>query len=321
MRTATLCWAAICGFGISIAGCAKDPENRADGSNSNMNSSNGVTGSGGRSGTTNSGNNAPGTGGKSGSGSGSNSSGGSGGSSSASSGSGGGGGNAGSSGSMAGGAAVDCKALALPDNTDDIISTFEDGTGNVMQVNGRGGAFYMYNDGTGTQDPAPGMLPDARAVMRCDSTYAMCMTGKDFMTWGAGMGTDLGPSTAATDGGTAVKQPYDLSMYKAVSFWAKSNTAAVSVRMSIKDANTAPEGGHCDETMTSGADACNDDWGKALMFSTDWKPYTVTFAELRQSMWGKAFPSFDAKHAYSVQFQVSQGVDFDLCLDDIFLVR
>ena len=36
-------------------------------------------------------------------------------------------------------------------------------------------------------------------------------------------------------------------------------------------------------------------------------------------MWGKAFPAFDAKHAYSVQYQVSQNIDFDLCIDDVFL--
>lgn len=321
MRTSTLCWAAVCGLGIAIAGCAKDPEDRSDKSNSST--GNGVSGGSGGSASSSSGNN--GSGGKS-SGSGSNSNSGSGGSSSAGmhSGSGGSGSSSGSSGNgggNSGGAMVDCSALKLPDNTDDIISTFEDGTGNVMQVAGRGGAFYMYNDMTGTQTPPPGMLPDARAVMRCDSTYAMCMTGKGFTMWGAGMGTDLGPTSSATDGGTGVKQPYDLSMYKGISFWGKSNSAAVSVRMSIKDANTAPEGGHCDKTMTSGSEACNDDWGKALMFTTDWKPYTVMFSEMRQSMWGKAFPAFDAKHAYSVQYQVSQNIDFDLCIDDVFLVR
>ena len=46
-----------------------------------------------------------------------------------------------------------------------------------------------------------------------------------------------------------------------------------------------------------------------------------TISEMRQNMWGKAFPAFDAKHAYSVQYQVSQNIDFDLCIDDVFLVR
>jgi hypothetical protein len=191
-----------------------------------------------------------------------------------------------------------------------------------MQVAGRGGGFYMFNDGTGTQKPAPGALPDATKMMRCDSTYALCMSGTGFKTWGAGMGTDLGPTAKAGDGGTGAKTAYDASQYKGVSFWAKANGSSnVPIRLSIKDKNTAPEGGVCDAKVTSGATACNDDWGKALSFTPDWKPYTLLFADMRQSGWGAAYPSFDVKNAYSIQLQVSQGIDFDLCIDDVAFVR
>lgn len=228
----------------------------------------------------------------------------------------------GTSGSMStGGAMVDCSALALPSDADDVISTFEDGMGNVNQSAGRGGGFYMFNDGSGMQMPPPGMLPPARKEMRCDSMFALCMSGKGFTVWGAGMGTDLGP-TGSADGGVGSKNPYDASMYKGIQFWAKANAgSATAVRVGFKDANTAPEGGNCDATMDSGPEACNDDWGKNINFTTSWAPYTILWTELKQAGWGKATTSYDVANAYSIQFQVNKGLDFDLCIDDLAFVR
>jgi hypothetical protein len=214
---------------------------------------------------------------------------------------------------------VNCSALPLPMNGDDVVANFEEGTGAVLQVGGRGGGFYMFNDGTGMQMPPTGMLPPAAKTDRCGSTYALCMSGKGFMTWGAGMGTDFAPTTGGMGMGT--KQTYDASAYKGLAFWAKSNTSTTSVRIGFKDKNTAPEGGQCDAMMSSGAMACNDDWGKALTFTDTWQPFTVMFSDLTQAGWGKAFTAFDVKAVYSVQFQVSQGIDFDVCIDDVFFVR
>src|SRR5262245_56783400 len=58
--------------------------------------------------------------------------------------------------SSAGGANCTGLPAAAPD---DVLANFEEGTGAVLQVGGRGGGFYMYNDGTGMQTPPPGMLP------------------------------------------------------------------------------------------------------------------------------------------------------------------
>lgn len=222
-------------------------------------------------------------------------------------------------GAMSSSGGLNCAALPLPSNADDVVATFEEGTGAVLQVGGRGGGFYMFNDGTGMQTPPTGMLPPATKTDRCGSTYALCMSGKNFTMWGAGMGTDFAPTSGGMGMGT--KQTYDASAYKGIAFWAKSNTATAAVRLGFKDKNTAPEGGQCDAMMTSGAQACNDDWGKALNFTNAWQPFTVTFADLTQAGWGKAATAFDSKAVYSVQFQVSQGIDFDLCIDDLAFVR
>jgi hypothetical protein len=219
--------------------------------------------------------------------------------------------------------AATCAMLPTPTMMDDIVSTFEDGLGNVMQVAGRGGGFYMFNDGspTGMQMPPTGALPPARMVPRCaGSVWAMCMKGSGFTTWGAGMGTDLGMTAAAGDGGTANKNPYDASMYKGITFWAKA-AAPLAVRVSIKDKNTAPEGGNCDMAATSGPTACNDDWGKGLSLTADWQPFTVLFADLRQAGWGKMSTAFAKDAAYSIQFQVNMGLTFDMCIDDLAFIR
>jgi hypothetical protein len=273
------------------------------------------------SGTGGGGNGGKGNGGG-GNGGGGNGGGGSGGAGSGGGGDGGGGdGGAGSGGAGSGGD-IDCSAQPLPDDLDDVISTFEDRTGAVQQVAGRGGGFYMFNDGTGTQTPAPNGLPDAVQMDRCDSLYALCTSGEGFTDWGAGMGTDLGPTTGAGDGGVGEKSTYDASGYSGVAFWAKAGEGATTVvRVSVKDANTAPEGGVCDPDEVSGAAACNDDWGKSINLTEEWKPYTILFSELRQSGWGMVFPEFDVEHTYSIQFQVGPSVPFDFCIDDLVFVK
>jgi hypothetical protein len=238
------------------------------------------------------------------------------------------GGGSGTSGSMTGaaaapaagsGAGANCGALPPPANKDDLIANFEEGTGATIQTPTRGGGFYMFNDMTGMQTPPPGMLPPATSVSRCESTYALCMSGKNFTTWGAGMGTDFAPTSGGM--GAGMKQTYDASAYTGVAFWAKSNTPSVAVRIGFKDKNTAPEGGVCDMAATSGAEACNDDWGKGLTFTSEWQPFTVKWSDLTQAGWGKAFTQFQVASVYSIQFQVSQGVDFDLCIDDLAFTR
>ncbi|HKP61253.1 MAG TPA: hypothetical protein VJV78_31210 [Polyangiales bacterium] len=226
----------------------------------------------------------------------------------------------GSGAAPAGAGNANCAALPPASNPDDVVADFEEGTGAVLQVGGRGGGFYMYNDGTGMQNPPTGMLPPAVSMNRCMSKYALCMSGKNFMTWGAGMGTDLAPTSGGM--GMGAKQTYDASKYKGVAFWAKSNgPGTTSVRVSFKDSNTAPEGGKCDMTAKAGAEQCNDDWGKSVTFTPEWTPAMVSFAEIKQSGWGKAFTAFEDKSVYSIQFQVSQGVDFDVCIDDLQFLR
>ena len=156
----------------------------------------------------------------------------------------------------------------------------------------------MYNDGTGVQTPPTGKLPDARREKRCESAFALCMTGKGFTKWGAGMGTDLGrvapldAGAVVADAGMGMKSPYDASEYKGISFWAKSDMpAALLMRVNFKDKNTAPEGGVCDEAAESGAEACNDDWGKNINLTSEWKPSRSCSARSNRAAGARRSPS------------------------------
>ena len=212
---------------------------------------------------------------------------------------------------------VGCAAHPLPADTNDVISTFEDGTGAVQQVAGRGGGFYMFNDETGTQVPAPGAEPMATEKAHCDSVYALCTSGDGFTIWGAGMGTDLGPTTGG------VKSTYDASGYTGVAFWAIAAEGTImQLKVGIKDTNTAPEGGVCDPNEPSGDTACHNDWAMRVVMDTEWTHYTILFTELTQDpTWGMQFDQFAVQQTYSIQFQVDAGLPFDFCIDDLVFVK
>lgn len=216
---------------------------------------------------------------------------------------------------------IDCGALPLPSNAEDLIATFEEGSGVLVRIEGRAGSFYMYNDGTGTQMPPPGGVPPASEMRRCGSRYSLCMSGRDFTIWGAGMGSDFAPRMSGMGGAAGSKQTYDASVYRGVGFWGRSNGPTAAVSVALKDKNTAPEGNRCDPAAPNGATACNDDWMKSVKFTSEWQPFRILFRDLRQSGWGKMFSEFQSESVYSIQFQVGQGTAFDICIDDLVFLR
>lgn len=210
-------------------------------------------------------------------------------------------------------------------NPDDLISDFNDGTGSVNQnAPNRGGGFYTFNDGKGTQVPAAGgsSAPDATATTCGEKNpYVLCTSGSGFTTWGAGLATDVG--VVGTD---SVKKPYDAiaAGYTGISFWGKSNQGTYSVNVKFPNKETAFEGGLCDKAVAAGATACYDDFAKAVSFGPEWTLYTIKFSELLQAGWGRPAPtsSFDATTMYAIQYQVTQTVtEFNFCIDNLMFVR
>jgi hypothetical protein len=236
------------------------------------------------------------------------------------------------------GAGLDCSEN-LPTG-DDTISDFESGSGAVRPSGGRNGAWYAYNDQSATcvEDPAQGTA-NAPATMleaaRCGSTSAFRMQGMACSTWGAGMGTDLAappPPDGGSDGGagaagTARKNTYDLSAFRAISFWGRvgaGSIGAVRFKLPMLIDTKIADGGLCQLSET-GTDKCSDDWGRALTFTTTWRLFSVPLADdptsgLATEGWGKKFP-LDLTNVTAIQLQVGAGTTFDVWIDDVNLVR
>jgi hypothetical protein len=237
--------------------------------------------------------------------------------------SGGGGGSSTGAGGSGGGAALTDCATVSPDL---VISDFEDTMG-VVYMNGtpkRNGYWYSYNDMSATcmQVPAKGVAYVAGTIPgggRClQSTFALEAKGSGCMTWGAGIGADLG-QPAAPDGGTYMgpKVAYDVTPYVGVKFYARTEPGkAIDLRIKIPmtDETKIADGGNCDEA-TVGVNKCSDDYGKALALTANWKRYNVLFTDLTQEGWGQMF-TWNPAHVTSLQLQNKMGDDFDFWVDD-----
>jgi len=230
--------------------------------------------------------------------------------------------------------------------SDDTISDFESGSGAVLPSGGRNGAWYGFNDQSATcvEDPAQGarhVPPTTLEAPRCGSTAALHMKGMGCTTWGAGVGTDLatpappdgggdasaGAGDAGSGGGTARKVPYDLTPFRAITFWARigvGSTSQVRFKIPMLSDTKVVDGGLC-QLSEMGSDRCSDDWGKALVFTAAWKRFTVPLIDdaatgLATEGWGKQFP-LDLTNVTAIQFQARAGTSFDVWIDDVSLVR
>jgi hypothetical protein len=220
-------------------------------------------------------------------------------------------------GSPAGGSGSGCAAID-PMN---LISDFETGKADVNAAAGRDGSWFLYSDGTGMQTPVKVLntpLP-AEAGGACGSAYAFHTTGTGFTVWGAGIGTDLAPKVGMARGS------YDLSAYSGVALQAKA-AATTPLRISISDANTAPEGMVCKDT-TDAADhtRCGDYFGTEVTLTTEFQDFTIKFSDLKQRGYGlPIMTGFDKTRAYTLRMQVKGSAQapatFDLWIDNVRLV-
>ncbi len=225
------------------------------------------------------------------------------------------GGSSATGGSASGGSAsTACGSV----DANDVISDFESGTAKVVQVAGRDGSWFLYSDGTGTQTPAKieNTPLAAEAGGACDSAFGFHTTGSGFSGWGAGLGTDFAPK-----GVDSARTAYDASGYAGIALRAKA-AGAVTVRISVSDKNTAPEGGVCtDTTDKTDATRCGDYFGKDVLLSADWQDFVIPFSAMAQRGWGLPAAGLEVTQVYTVRAQVkgdeAAPVSFDLWVDDV----
>ncbi len=230
----------------------------------------------------------------------------------------------GSTGNNNGGSTGNASLQCDGDPGTGVLSDFEGGTAKLLDLEGRQGSWFLYDDGTagGTQTPAKvvNMPLAAEGPGACNSMFAFHTGGSGFDSW-AGVGVNLAPK--AMDG---KKAGADLSAYSALTFRAKA-AAPVLVRVAISDKNTEPDGGVCTvTTVNTDKTRCADHFGKEITIGANWMDYKIPFSEFAQRGFGLAVPSgLDKKNAFTLFFQArAQGagaLSYDLWLDDVRLVK
>jgi hypothetical protein len=220
----------------------------------------------------------------------------------------------GTGGSGAGGSGTPGGMVTI--GPDDMIDDMEDGDDAIIMLSKRAGFWYAYNDMTGgMQKPEPDkdFIPeDCGPSMKGKCVH---ITGSGFKEWGAGVGFDLN-----NPGEPAKRMTYDVSGFKGIAFWAKGN---VPFRLAVAVAGVVPveEGGTCPTPANPmGPEQCHDTHGKLIRVTGEWAQYVVPFSDLVQANFGKK-AAFDPATVLSVQFDVNQGLTFDISIDEIGLYK
>lgn len=195
------------------------------------------------------------------------------------------------------------------------IDDMEDGNAQIAFADGRNGYWYTGADDTsgGTLEPAK----DAFAMLELPvddhgaSTYAAHMKAGGHTDWGSVLGCNF------IEVATKVKA-YDGSQFCGVTFAGKAATA-VSVRFSVPDVDTHPEGNVC---KLSGAanTLCYDHFTTTFAFTTAWKTFTAKFADLAQvgSGYHPADGKFKSAEIFSLEWALSgTPKTLEIFVDDV----
>lgn len=169
---------------------------------------------------------------------------------------------------------------------------------------GRVGNWYLFNDGSGA-----GTFNVLAIDRGASSTDGLRVAGKDFSTWGSGLGVDFNSSA----GGQATKAPYDASAYSAVTFWARALNPT-DIKVTLPDVDTDAAGNTCS--------LCSHHYYKTVSVTATWQRFTVSFSELALEAGGSPVPSaFKPSALISLQFMFPLGASYDVTVDDVAFIK
>ena len=214
-----------------------------------------------------------------------------------------------------------------------LIDDMESGDGNLEgDAPGEIGAWFTFNDTTGTQLPAEvggKLLPTklSPSVMQggVSSTYAMHTTGTGFTGYGAGIGFNMNDSSS--------RNTFDASSYTGFLFYARvgpgtgstdAGAVQTSFRLNVPTKNTDAQGCVCDvgTCPSDPTSMCSNHYGKEVLgLTSSWQPVTVKFSSLQQQPGFGATTTWDPQHVYGVNFQAAPGPQFDFWIDDIYFTE
>ena len=228
--------------------------------------------------------------------------------------------NAGSSNAGGDSAGSSCGDPALAVDPTAIIDDMESPAPATLLSASNGGEWWAGGDDaskalgatiTPNGDAAAELIPGGR----CNSKYAVHITGQGFQEW-AEVSASFG--WGPVDGGPPQLLPYDAHTRAGLTFWARiGDTSSAEVRLNVSDAYSSDAGGICDKAA-SGDTGCYDHFGVTLAgLDVTWKQYRIPFSGLDQQMFGIPRPSLDTTRLYSVDFLFPLGSVFDFWVDDI----
>jgi hypothetical protein len=144
-------------------------------------------------------------------------------------------------------------------------------------------------------------------------------TGNGFHFHGTGHSVWGADAAAAMVNATT---PVDVSAYSGLSFVMKSMTAT-SVIFKAQNAYSQPACGQCDDLVKDRE--CYSGYTKTVALpAMDATPIVVKWNDLAQQGWGyrpAGTKAFDPRSLVSLAFAFDRSVDFDVCLDDVKLVK
>lgn len=220
-----------------------------------------------------------------------------------------------------------------------MIASFEGGSLELLQQEGRIGLVEQFNDGTGTQTT----VIETEGADACNQGV-LHTSGSGFSEWGAGIGsvfTGTWDDTLSDGEGGYAPSVYDASQYTAISFRAKQGPGQMNpVRFNLSTPSTegAPFGaGNCAD-MADVDNPCWNHLGHFLLddeqLTTQWQTYTFCFDRDLYPMFLPSHVTVDERNTVSqqllkFQFQFNQSFDpatamqvaktgsFDFYIDDI----
>lgn len=193
--------------------------------------------------------------------------------------------------------------------TGDLLDGFEDEDLTLEQVDGRGGVWYLVGDGTtGTVGPTPLVCAPNSGAPEELGGYAMHITATGFTGSGSLLGADLRNK----------KLVYNASKFTGIRFWAKVGAGKnTKHRVQLSDSTTDSAGNKCVPGSEVAMEKCDDHFGMNMTFTTTWTQYTITFAAMTQSDWGKPAPAINKAALYGIQVTAKPKLNVDLWLDQI----
>jgi len=214
----------------------------------------------------------------------------------------------------AGASGSECEIDHGPVDPTALIDDLEDGNGSLPPIATRNGSWWISTDTSGGMiEPPADASPPAERILgaRCESEYAMRVTGSGFTEWGAVLTAGFRYTTEVAS--------IDASAYRGVRFWARTGPDHTSpVRVQFQDSHSEPNGGQCN-TESTGSDQCYDGFGTTLTtIGNEWQQFEIDFSTLAQRGFGFPAEAIDTTALYTIEWNLDQNGTYDLWIDDVW---